>query len=199
MGWYMHKQILLLVLAVAFAGSVHGREIAGVHVDETVVVPGVAETLKLNGAAIRSKFLVKVYVAALYVTETTDDASVILASTSARRMMLHMLYNEVEKEKLAKSWQEGVEKNLGAADYLAIKSRLDRFNSLFSTMRRNDVAWIDYVPGAGTRVTLRGKGGLYEEKGVIEGADFYRAILSVWIGDEPATEEMKAGLLGIDK
>lgn len=188
----MYKRILLLIMSITLACSVQAREIAGIHVDETVVVPGVAQTLKLNGTAVRTKFFIKVYVAALYVTETSTNASTLLASVSARRMLMQMLYSEVEKEKLVKAWQEGFEKNLSAAEYAAIKPRLDRFNNLFSAMRKHDIALIDFVPGVGTRVTIRG-----EEKGVIEGADFYRAVLSVWIGDEPAMDGIKDGLLGV--
>lgn len=190
----MLKKFLLQILLIAFSCSVQAREIAGVHINETVAVPGVTETLKLNGAAIRSKFFIKVYVAALYINEPSSNPETVLASTSAKRMMMHMLYSEVEKEKMISAWREGFEKNLGTTEFAAIKPRLDRFNNLFTTMHKNDVALIDYIPGVGTRVTIRG-----EEKEIIEGADFYRAVLSVWIGDNPATEDLKTGLLGVDK
>jgi hypothetical protein len=194
----MRKSILLLLLTL-FVCSAHAREIAGVTIAETTVVPGVVEPLNLNGVAIRSKFFFKIYIAALYVTETSHDANILLVSSSARRMMMHMLYNEVEKEKLTRAWTEGFEKNLPAALFAAIKPRLERFNDMFSTLHKDDVALIDFVPGVGTRVTIRGAGGHEEVRGVIEGADFYRAVLSVWIGDEPATEDLKAGVLGVEK
>lgn len=195
----MYNKILLLLVTTFLVCSVQAREIADVQIDETAVVPGVAIPLSLNGAAIRTKLFFKVYVAALYVSEKSNNADVLLANTAGKRMMMHMLYSEVEKEKMVKAWQEGFEKNLNASEYAAIKPRLERFNNMFSTLRKNDVALIDFVPGVGTRVTLRGEGGHDEEKGVIEGGDFYRALLSVWIGAAPATDDMKAGLLGLDK
>ena len=187
----MKTRIISLLLIMLFVNSVQAREIAGVQIDETVMVPGVVEVLHLNGAAIRSKFFFKIYVAALYVTETSNSADNLLASTSAKRMVMYMLYDEVEKEKLTKAWIEGFDKNMGTADFIAMKPRLNQFNDMFSTMRKNDVAMMDYVPGVGTRVTIRG-----EDKGVVEGADFYRALLSVWIGKEPATDDVKEGVLG---
>jgi len=37
-----------------------------------------------------------------------------------------------------------------------------------------------------------------EVKGVIAGADFYTALLDVWLGDEPADEDLKEAMLGED-
>lgn len=44
----------------------------------------------------------------------------------------------------------------------------------------------------GTRLTING-----EEKGVIAGADFYSALLDIWLGDEPADDDLKDAMLGI--
>jgi hypothetical protein len=190
----MYRKILLMLLMALLVNTVHAREIADVQLEETVTVPGITDPLILNGAAIRTKLFFKIYIAALYVAEKSSKAETLLTSATAKRMVMHMLYSEVEKEKLTTAWQEGFQKNLKPADFIAIKPRLDRFNALFSTLRKNDVALIDFVPGIGTRVTIRG-----EEKGVIEGDDFYRAVLSVWIGAEPATDDIKIGILGLDK
>ncbi|MBI3188497.1 MAG: chalcone isomerase family protein [Gammaproteobacteria bacterium] len=187
----MLKNILLILVTTLFVFSVQAREVAGVQIAETATVPGVSQVLQLNGTGIRTKLFFKIYVAALYTAETSNNPDNLLNSTAARRMVMHMLYDEVEKEKLTKGWTEGFDKNMGAADYIAMKPRMMRFNDMFRTLRKNDIVLIDYIPDVGTRVTIAG-----EEKGVIEGADFFRAVLSVWIGKEPATEDMKEGLLG---
>jgi hypothetical protein len=36
-----------------------------------------------------------------------------------------------------------------------------------------------------------------EKKAVIEGADFYTALLDVWLGEEPADDGLKDALLGL--
>ena len=51
----------LLLAAPAYAN----KDVAGVDVPDTLSVEG--KTLQLNGAGIRKKFVVKVYVGALYV------------------------------------------------------------------------------------------------------------------------------------
>ncbi len=35
-----------------------------------------------------------------------------------------------------------------------------------------------------------------EEKGIIEGDDFYAALLDIWLGEEPADEDLKEAMLG---
>ena len=67
---------LLLCLALA-ATSVQAVEIAGVKIDETAQAGNTA--LKLNGAGIRYKFLFKVYVCALYLTDTKSTTDAVLA------------------------------------------------------------------------------------------------------------------------
>jgi hypothetical protein len=37
-----------------------------------------------------------------------------------------------------------------------------------------------------------------EKKDTFMGAPFSRALLSVWLGDHPPSEELKAGMLGRD-
>lgn len=48
-----------------------------------------------------------------------------------------------------------------------------------------------YVPGQGTTVAFAGK-----DVGSIAGKELADALLSVWLGPKPSSEELKAGLLG---
>jgi hypothetical protein len=54
------------------------------------------------------------------------------------------------------------------------------------------VITLDYIPESGTRVTLNG-----EPKGeAIAGDDFYRALLRIWLGENPVDSSLKKALLG---
>jgi hypothetical protein len=53
------------------------------------------------------------------------------------------------------------------------------------------VILLDYLPGAGTRVTIKG-----QVKGVIPGQDFNDALLEVWLGARPASGGLKRAMLG---
>ncbi len=74
-----------LLLATAAATPVAwARDVAGVNVAETVSAEG--KTLKLNGAGIRKKFIIKVYVGALYLEETSTNAGEIVKSDQVKQL-----------------------------------------------------------------------------------------------------------------
>ena len=50
---------------------------------------------------------------------------------------------------------------------------------------------LDYLPGAGTRVTIN-----QDNKGTIPGDDFNRALLRIWLGEKPADGSLKKAMLG---
>jgi hypothetical protein len=101
------------------------------------------------------------------------------------------LYKEVEAGKIARGWVEGFRANLSEAEYRHLEKRLNRFNDLFPTLRKGDTVHMDYLPGGGTQLSVND-----EPLGNIEGDDFFAALMQVWIGDHPADNGLKKGLLG---
>ncbi len=178
-------------LFLSLNANLSAREIAEVKLSEQINVDG--KTLVLNGAGVRTKFFFKIYIGALYLPEKQKNVKKILSADSANRVVMHFLYDEVEKEKLVDAWLEGFEENVNEKDFVALQGRLKQFNAMFSDLHKNDIVLLDYIPQQGTRVTIKG-----EARGVIEGQDFNRALLSVWLGEEPVTEELKDAMLGIE-
>lgn len=187
------KRYLLLMLAglstVLGMGVAHGKECGGVSFPEQVQAEGT--TLKLNGLGLRQATFMKVnvYVAALYVAQTSTDANAILESTAPKEIMLHFL-RDVSRKELNKAWDEGFEKN--AKDELpALKERIEAFKGLMADMKTGQQLSFLHKPGEGVQVDVDGT-----VKGTIEGDDFARALFSVWLGSSPPNPELKAGLLG---
>ncbi|WP_457673417.1 chalcone isomerase family protein [Thiolapillus sp.] len=180
---------LILTGMILWSAVTVARTVEGVNLPETISLDG--EELVLNGAGVREKFFFDIYVAALYLPAKTGDAGKILAADQPWRMTMNFLYSEVGRKKLDKGWDEGFEANVPPAQLSALRERLQQFKNLFTTMHKGDVVVMDYQPGKGVRVTIRG-----EEKGTIPGADFAAALLSVWIGAEPVTGSVKKALLG---
>jgi hypothetical protein len=144
----------------------------------------------LNGAGTRKKFFVKVYVGALYLPKKVTSVDAVLNETGPKRVLMHFLYKKVEGYKLADGWTEGFENN-SESEMDKLKARLADFNKLFMDVKKGDVILLDYLPGQGTRVTIKG-----QEKGTIPGEDFNRALLKVWLGPEPADAGLKGAMLG---
>ena len=183
------KMAAAIIICLITAPTLWAKEVAGVTLADEVNVGGTP--LRLNGAGVRSKFFVKVYVGGLYLPSKSHSAAEVLAMKGPNRVVMHFLYDEVSKDKLVDGWTEGFENNQDEAAMKRLRTRLDRFNALFDTVHSGDVIELDYLPKRGTVVRIKGA-----EKGVIEGADFNRALLAVWLGDEPADGDLKEALLG---
>lgn len=184
---FLFLQSILLV-GLLLVGPVGAAEVEGVNVSESVEVGG--SKLLLNGAGVRTKFFFDIYVGALYLTRNTRKAEEAIDMDGPKRVAMHILYGEVGKEKLVHGWKEGFMKNQPRKVMLSLNERLDRFNAMFSDVKKGDIILLDYMPDKGTSVTIRG-----ERKGVIPGKDFNDALLAVWLGRKPADGDLKEAML----
>jgi len=178
----------ILIAGLLLAGTAWAAEVEGVNVPESVEVGG--SKLLLNGAGVRTKFFFDIYVGALYLARNTRKAEEAIGMEGPKRVAMHILYGEVGKEKLVYGWKEGFMKNQSRKVMLSLKERLDRYNAMFSDVKKGDAILLDYVPEEGTSVTIRG-----ERKGVIPGKDFNDALLAVWLGRKPADSDLKEAML----
>ncbi len=179
-------RILALASAFAFAGLAGAATtIADVTVPDTATVAG--QKLVLNGAGLRKKAIFKVYVGALYLPSKTSTADAALAAGTAKVTMRFM--RDVDAEKLRDAWTEGFANNNAPADVTKLKARIDRFNALFTDVKEGDLVEVDLTNGA--TVTIGGKA-----RGSVEGDDFAKAVLRIWLGPKPPSDDLKAGMLG---
>src|SRR6478672_3855118 len=77
----------------------------GVNLPRRLELEGHA--LVLNGAATRKKFIVKVYVAGLYLPARESDAEKILAADEPRHLVMQFVH-DVDKGKMCNAWNEGL-------------------------------------------------------------------------------------------
>lgn len=180
----VYTATLSLLLALpAGAGT-----LAGVNLPDKAEVKG--QTLVLNGMALRKKFVIKVYVAGLYLPQKEKGANKILAGDTPHRMVMHFLYS-VNKEQMCEAWNEGLEANTPnpSAD---VKKGFNTLCSWMEPIPEGKTLAMTYLPGEGTQVEINGK-----VKGTIPGKDVADAILATWIGPKPGPgEDFKKGLLG---
>ncbi len=154
------------------------------------------KTLLLNGAGLRKKAVFKVYAAGLYVPEKSKSAATLLAQTGPRQIRMQMLRN-VHAESFAQAMSEGLHNNHGAQQRAQFKSQADALDAVLRALgevKKGDVVVLEFVPTVGLRILFNGR----VHGTPIAGDDFYAAVLRVWIGDKPADDELKKGLLGGD-
>ena len=180
--------------AIAFSISASARQLDDVTLPDTVTLDNTDVALQLNGMGYRTKFIFDVYVGALYTESKVGTRDEAQALTGPKRVLMHMVYDGVSHEKMADAWTEGFEENSSDEQFEKLSSRLKTLISYFPDLSKGDVITLDYIPGTGTVITVNGKA-----NAAIEGADFYTALLDVWLGEEPADDDLKDAMLGDDK
>jgi len=182
------------MLIAMFPLAVAAADVAGVKLEDKVRVAPNAPELLLNGAGVRTRFVVKVYVAGLYLPEKKSAPADVLALGGPKRVAMTML-RDVTAEQLAEALTDGFAANNAPADQERYKTQLAELTAIMATLggaKKGDVVALDYLPEVGTRVVVNG-----EAKGKpIAGEGFYRGLLRVWLGDKPADADLKKGLLG---
>ena len=181
----------LLMLLVACA-PLHAAEVAGVKIEEAAKVAGA--DLRLNGAGLRSKAFFKVYAMGLYLPEKQSSGAAVLAAAGPKRIHIHML-RDVDADDFSEALADGIRDNHTEAEVKALAPRIGVLTALMNEIkqaRTGLMIQLDWVPGAGTQVTIGG-----QARGKpIEGEDFYRALLRIWLGDKPVSGDLKKALLG---
>jgi hypothetical protein len=84
--------------------------------------------------------------------------------------------------------------NLSPHELALVEKRIRDLNNMMSsikTLGRGGAVQLDYMPDVGTRITVNG-----EDKITIPGADFFNAVLHIWIGNKPVDGRLRDAMLG---
>ena len=190
----MRTSALYLLASLMLASfTVTAATIGGVEIPDTVKLADGGPALVLNGTGVRKKLFLDIYIGALYLPAKSSDARAILTSPGAACVAMHFLYKEVSREKITSAWEDGLAANHTAAEMQALQPQLEKFNALFRTMHKSDVIRICFQPGTGTEVSING-----ERRGNVEGETFFHAVLGIWLGTHPVSNDLKQGMLGIN-
>jgi len=187
----MLSKFLILIISLSLSTLVTARQLDDVSLPDNITIEGTDTALVLNGMGYRTKFVFNVYVGALYTESKVKSNDELKALKGPKRVVMHIVYDEVSHDKMAAAWDEGFEDNNSEEQLKKLQSRLTTFIAYFPDLKAGDIVLLDYLPGKGTRVNING-----DEKGLIEGEDFNSALLDVWLGEEPADDDLKEAMLG---
>ena len=186
----MRKSVISLAVVVFVVASMfdlHAASLAGVTLPDTVQVGGT--TLVLNGLGLRKKFVVKVYVAGLYLDKKSSDSDAIIKAEAPKQIVMHFLHG-ASKSQMADAFEESFNNNAPDAQK-TMKADIDRFLSALEPVKEGDQMVFTYVPAKGTTLAINGK-----EKMTIAAPAFGPVLLSVWLGPKPPNADLKKGMLG---
>lgn len=187
-SWWLAAAVL------AVATTAPAKQVVGVEVPEHVQLGPGATDLTLNGAGVRTKIIIKVYVGGLYVATPTHDAAAVLADPGAQRILIHMV-RDLDSKTLAEALREGLDANLSKAELAPLEARIADLTRMLTsrpTVTKGAQLFLDYLPGTGTQVVADG-----QVMGSIPGDDFHVALLKIWLGPKPVDADLKKAMLGL--
>jgi hypothetical protein len=177
---------LLLLLCLAQPGF--AAEVAGVRMDDRVRVAD-AE-LSLTGAGVRKRAFFQVYAIGLYVQDRKADP---ISQPGPKRVHIHML-RDVSADTFVEALADGIKANHTEAQAKALEAQLNQLSATMAQIKeakKGMTIALDWN-GKATQLMVHGK----PAGAPIEGEDFYRAMLRIWLGEKPVQEELKRSLLG---
>ena len=162
-------------------------DVAGVNVAPTVAIH--QKTLSLNGAGIRKKLFIKVYVGSLYTERKVTTPAQLLADPGEKLVRMNFVYKKVEKEKIIEAFAEGLANNSpGVARSAEAKAFLSWFTDDFVA---GDTVDISLSPDGTVAASNNGKA-----LGTVRSPALVRGVLLIWFGEKPADGGLKKGMLG---
>ena len=172
----------LLLSSQAFA-----LDVAGVNVAPTVVIH--QKSLTLNGAGIRKKLFIKVYVGSLYTERKVTTPAQLIADPGEKLIRMNFVHKKVEKEKIVEAFTEGLTNNSPIVRWSAnAKAFLSWFTYDFMA---GDTVDISLSPDGTVSATHNGKA-----LGTLRDPAMAQAVLLIWFGEKPADGSLKKGMLG---
>ncbi len=195
----LRRQALLRCAALALLASpalptfaAEPVQVADVKFEPTMQLQG--RTLELNGAGVRYKAVFKVYAAGLYLEKKAASPAEVHAQKGAKRLSITML-RDIDSSELGRLFSRGMEDNMDRAAFSKLIPGVLRMSQIFSEhkmLKAGDNFTIDWLPGTGTLVTVKGQpqGEPFKEP------EFFNALLGIWLGSQPADWKLKDALLG---
>ena len=188
------KRWALGVCAFILAGSAWSQAVtvADVKYEPTQTLGD--STVQLNGAGVRYKAVFKVYTAGLYLEKKASTPQEVASQRGPKRLSITML-REIDSTEPGKLFSRGMEDNMDRAAFSRVVPGVLRMSQIFSDHKKlqaGDQFMIDWIPGTGTVITVKGKvqGEPFKEP------EFFNALLGIWLGNLPADFKLKDALLG---
>lgn len=184
--------ILALSIGLCAQHSVLAKEVEGVTIPPNVTLAG--KSLQLNGTAVRNfrwlSIPIRIYVAAFYTPAPLRSAKEAMASQGPLQFNFIFL-RDVNQQQVTEAWQKQMAASAGIT-YDGYEKDRDRFVGMFGPLKTGGTQTVELI-GQDTVVTDQGI-----PKGTIPGRNFQKAFLSMWFGENPVSDSVKSGLLGVE-
>ena len=185
------KKLSTLLATLLLSSAAYSLDIGGIKMPESMNAEDTE--LQLNGAGIREKWFMDLYVSGLYLSAKQSDADAILKAAEPMAIRLHIISGMITSEKMTNATVEGFE-NSTHGNTAPLKAEIEKFLSTFAEpIKEGDVFDFVYVPGSGVQILKNGTAAQ-----TIQGGEaFKEALFGIWISDKPAQKSLKKEMLGL--
>ena len=189
----MKKHILwvILITLITTSSFIQAKQIGGIEMPNKLKAENTE--LILNGAGLREKWFLDLYVGGLYLTKKMKNPLTIINSKESMAIRLHIVSGMITSKKMKNAVNDGFE-NSTNDNIIPIKKEIDEFIAVFKDeINKGDIFEMVYVDSVGTKISKNGK-----HSATIKGLKFKRSLFGIWLCDEPAQESLKEDMLGED-
>ena len=182
----------LAALAMTCGAAAATIDVGGAKIEDSVDLQG--SKLQLNGAGVRYRAVFKVYAAGLYIGKKAGTPEEVFAAPGPKRMSITLL-RDIDSNELGKAFTKGFEENSPKGEMSKLIPGLIKMGQIFSDQKKmvaGENFTIDWIPGTGTLITVKGK----QQGEPFKEPEFYAALMRIWLGPSPADFKLKDALLG---
>ncbi len=185
------KQLsLLLILTSLTVGSIKAQiTVEGITFDKNYSYKN--NNLTLNGAGLREKLWIDLYVAGLYVENVDLHKNNIADLNKPMAINIEIVSSLITGEKMADAILEGFEKSTNS-NTAPIQKEVDAFLNVFKSnpFTKGDKCKLIYTPEDGVQILINDK---YTK--TIKGFEFKKALFNIWLGKNSVDDDLKKSLL----
>jgi len=171
----------LLAGLIACATPAWSAEVAGVTLPPTESVQGTP--LPLAGCAVYEKLWMNVYAVSLYLPRGTASVARMTDDQTSKLVRLDVTYDGKVPDGLPSEWKDQLQKSVSQEFVRTLQGH-------YNTLRFGDTVRVSYVPGSGTTMSVNGNTVVTRP-----GVELMNAMMRLWVGPEPVSQNMKRLLL----
>lgn len=177
-----------LITALLVSPALQAKMISGINVPDSIVVN--QQPLILNGAGVRSKFFMDLYIGSLYLVSAQSEQEKVIEQPVAA-IRLRITSGMITSDKMTDAIKDGFN-DATDGNSASIQTEIDQFMTLFNDDIKDDDQF--------TFVLTKGNGVASfkndQPRGEIPNELFRQALIKIWLGDKPAQKSLKQDMLG---
>ncbi len=186
----MKKIFAAMIISMMAFCAADAKTVKGVTIPDSFKAGGTA--LVLNGTGVRTKFMMDIYIGALYLKAKDSNAARISGADEPMSVRLHIVSGMVTPERMAENTREGFKKSSGG-NTAPYQAGIEKFINTFKDgIKVGDFYDIVYLPGKGTQVYKNGA-----PRSLVEGLAFKKVLYGIWIGGNSIQADLSRGMLGL--